>query len=58
MVTAVLLGDALEEEIDEDVRRELPKHRRCGAHTVSLMGTADVDKVESLSNIELYGSLP
>lgn len=45
MVTAVMVGDALEEEMDEDVRRELPKHRRCGAHTVNLMATTDVSKV-------------
>lgn len=53
MVTAVPLKDALEEEMDEDVLEELPKPRRCVAHTDSVMGTTDVSKVESLSNIEL-----
>lgn len=46
MVTTVLLGDALVDDgMDDDARRELPMHRRCGAHTVSLMGTVDVSKV-------------
>lgn len=45
VVMAVLVGDTLEEDMDKDVCQGLPKQRLCGAHTVSLMGTTDVNKV-------------
>jgi hypothetical protein len=30
---------------DEELQLDLPKHNRCGAHTVNLMATTDVSEV-------------
>lgn len=45
--TTIHVGEALEveREEDEEVRRELPKHRCCGAHTLNFLATTDVSKV-------------
>lgn len=44
-VTPIMVEDALEQIVDEEILLEMPKHRRCGAHTVNLIATADVSKV-------------
>jgi len=43
-----MVGEALEDEVEEEVQGELPKHHRCAAHTVNLLATADVSKVTFL----------
>jgi len=44
----VMVGEALEDEVEEEVQGELPKHHRCAAHIVNLMATADGSKVTFL----------
>jgi hypothetical protein len=45
----VMVGETLDDDVDEEVQGELPKHHRCAAHTVNLMATTDVSKVSFLS---------
>jgi hypothetical protein len=33
---------------NEEILLELPKHNRCGAHTVNLMATTDISEVSFL----------
>ncbi len=43
-IVGIPLGDALM-AADEELQLYLPKHNRCGAHTVNLMATSDVSEV-------------
>jgi hypothetical protein len=45
-VMVMVVGeDAAEDDLEDKVRRELPKHHRCSAHALILMATTDVSKV-------------
>ncbi len=41
----VIVGGALDNDMDDEVLAELPKRHRCAAHTLNLMATTDVSKV-------------
>ena len=51
-------GEELEEQPIDNSNVTLPRHQRCAAHTLNLMGTTDTDKIMTLSRPGSSDQLP
>jgi hypothetical protein len=45
----MVVGEAMDDDLEDKVQLELPKHHRCTAHALNLMATTDVSKVSFLN---------